>query len=226
MQTIFVKAVKCSTNMWNCCLKKWTKFIDSPWSRPSDCSFARRWWRPIWTSKLQKLEQLLNWKWWPFSPLFIFECRWCCGQLRRSAAKDCYMEQMGSQGWCKLRTQLLPGYISTTPLHLRSSTISSLTIAIFIKPPVIRLFFFLSPLGKCWLPCHARWRIDGNDGYLHVGCRDMGFKSYKLRSRDDLSNPFLAMYFGAAYVCWLTTYSGRYQSDHPLTSSSILLQLL
>jgi hypothetical protein len=58
-------------------------------------------------------------------------------------------------------------------------------------------------------------------GCLLMGCRDMGYKSYKLRSREDLSNPFLAMYFGAAYVCWLTTYNGRYQSAHSLTSSSI-----
>lgn len=43
--------------------------------------------------------------------------------------------------------------------------------------------------------------------------KDMGFKSYKLRSRDDLSNPFLAMYFGAAYVCWLSTYNGRPRTD-------------
>ena len=59
-----------------------------------------------------------------------------------------------------------------------------------------------------------------------VGCRDMGYKSYRLRGRDDLSNPFVAMYFGAAYVCWLTTYNGRCHSAHALTLSLILLQLL
>lgn len=45
----------------------------------------------------------------------------------------------------------------------------------------------------------------------------MGYKAYKLKSRENLSNPFLAMYFGAAYVCWLTNYSGRYQAAPALS---------
>jgi len=42
-----------------------------------------------------------------------------------------------------------------------------------------------------------------------VFARDMGYKKCKLRSPEDLWNPFVAMYFGAAYVCWLSTHQGR-----------------
>ncbi|KAH9288365.1 hypothetical protein KI387_032482, partial [Taxus chinensis] len=43
--------------------------------------------------------------------------------------------------------------------------------------------------------------------------KDLGYKAYKIRSIEDLSNPFVSMYFGAAYVCWLSTYEGRERSD-------------
>ncbi|CAK8534687.1 unnamed protein product [Lathyrus sativus] len=38
---------------------------------------------------------------------------------------------------------------------------------------------------------------------------ELGFRAYKLESVDDLSNPFVSMYFGAAYVSWLSEYEGR-----------------
>ncbi|KAI5440763.1 hypothetical protein KIW84_010292 [Lathyrus oleraceus] len=38
---------------------------------------------------------------------------------------------------------------------------------------------------------------------------ELGFRAYKLESVDDLSNPFVSMYFGAAYVAWLSEYEGR-----------------
>lgn len=44
----------------------------------------------------------------------------------------------------------------------------------------------------------------------HVLFREMGYRAYKLESVDDLSNPFVSMYFGVAYVAWLSEYEGRY----------------
>ncbi|XXG74476.1 hypothetical protein AAC387_Pa07g3186 [Persea americana] len=38
---------------------------------------------------------------------------------------------------------------------------------------------------------------------------DSGYKAYKVHSVDDLSNPFVSMYFGAAYLNWLSEYGGR-----------------
>ncbi|KAL5100645.1 hypothetical protein RYX36_004972 [Vicia faba] len=38
---------------------------------------------------------------------------------------------------------------------------------------------------------------------------ELGFRAYKLESVEDLSNPFVSMYFGAAYVAWLSEYEGR-----------------
>ncbi|RDX67568.1 hypothetical protein CR513_53541, partial [Mucuna pruriens] len=38
---------------------------------------------------------------------------------------------------------------------------------------------------------------------------ELGYRAYKLESVDDLNNPFVSMYFGAAYVAWLSEYDGR-----------------
>ncbi|KAL2331011.1 hypothetical protein Fmac_018592 [Flemingia macrophylla] len=38
---------------------------------------------------------------------------------------------------------------------------------------------------------------------------EMGYRNYRLESADDLNNPFVSMYFGAAYVAWLSEYDGR-----------------
>eukprot|EP01018_Ginkgo_biloba_P031531 Gb_16970 [translate_table: standard] len=43
--------------------------------------------------------------------------------------------------------------------------------------------------------------------------KDLGYKAYKIESVEDLSKPFISMYFGAAYVCWLSTYEGRERTD-------------
>ncbi|GAU30101.1 hypothetical protein TSUD_55850 [Trifolium subterraneum] len=49
--------------------------------------------------------------------------------------------------------------------------------------------------------------IDYSTAYwLHS---EMGFRAYKLDIIDDLTNPFVSMYFGAAYVTWLSEYEGR-----------------
>ncbi|KAF7141676.1 hypothetical protein RHSIM_Rhsim06G0242900 [Rhododendron simsii] len=38
---------------------------------------------------------------------------------------------------------------------------------------------------------------------------DLGYKAYKVESVDDLTKPFVSMYFGAAYLDWLSQYEGR-----------------
>lgn len=40
-------------------------------------------------------------------------------------------------------------------------------------------------------------------------CRDVEYRAYKVASVDDLYNPFVSMYFGAAYLAWLSVYEGR-----------------
>ncbi|XP_062093103.1 uncharacterized protein LOC133798682 isoform X2 [Humulus lupulus] len=38
---------------------------------------------------------------------------------------------------------------------------------------------------------------------------ELGFRGYKVDSIDDLTKPFVSMYFGAAYFLWLSEYEGR-----------------
>lgn len=38
---------------------------------------------------------------------------------------------------------------------------------------------------------------------------DLGYRAYKVISVDDLYNPFVSMYFGAAYSAYLSEYEGR-----------------
>ncbi|VAI44786.1 unnamed protein product [Triticum turgidum subsp. durum] len=42
--------------------------------------------------------------------------------------------------------------------------------------------------------------------------RDCGYTAYTVSSVDDLYNPFASMYFGAAYLGWLSRYEGRERS--------------
>ncbi|KAJ4748286.1 transglycosylase [Rhynchospora pubera] len=41
---------------------------------------------------------------------------------------------------------------------------------------------------------------------------DRGYRAYKIISVDDLYNPFVSMYFGAAYLAYLAEYEGRQRS--------------
>lgn len=43
--------------------------------------------------------------------------------------------------------------------------------------------------------------------------KDAGYKAYVVNSVDDLCNPFASMYFGAAYMAWLSKYEGRERTD-------------
>uniref|UniRef100_A0A0E0G210 Transglycosylase SLT domain-containing protein n=1 Tax=Oryza nivara TaxID=4536 RepID=A0A0E0G210_ORYNI len=47
---------------------------------------------------------------------------------------------------------------------------------------------------------------------LAFSCRDCGHRAYNVSSVDDLYNPFASMYFGAAYLGWLSQYEGRERS--------------
>lgn len=38
---------------------------------------------------------------------------------------------------------------------------------------------------------------------------ELGYKAYKVESHEDLCNPFVSIYFGAAYLAWLSDYEGR-----------------
>ncbi|KAJ4980474.1 hypothetical protein NE237_031311 [Protea cynaroides] len=44
--------------------------------------------------------------------------------------------------------------------------------------------------------------------------KDMGYKAYKVESVSDLFNPFASMYFGAAYMAWLSEYEGRERTPY------------
>lgn len=61
---------------------------------------------------------------------------------------------------------------------------------------------------------------DPPNGIMQIGFptalwlyKDLDYTAYKIRSLEDLSNPFVSMYFGTAYVSWLSTYEGRERSD-------------
>ncbi|BBN19609.1 hypothetical protein MPTK1_8g12060 [Marchantia polymorpha subsp. ruderalis] len=62
--------------------------------------------------------------------------------------------------------------------------------------------------------------LDGQSGILGLPFetalwlyRDMGYKSYRLKVTEDLFKPFVSMYFGAAYVCFLSNHGNRPRSD-------------
>ncbi|KAH6836667.1 hypothetical protein C2S53_005418 [Perilla frutescens var. hirtella] len=42
--------------------------------------------------------------------------------------------------------------------------------------------------------------------------KDLGYKGYSVDSVEDLTKPFVSMYFGAAYMTWLSEYEGRERS--------------
>lgn len=42
--------------------------------------------------------------------------------------------------------------------------------------------------------------------------RDLDYKAYNIKSVEDLTRPFVSMYFGAAYMSWLANYEGRERS--------------
>ena len=43
--------------------------------------------------------------------------------------------------------------------------------------------------------------------------KDLGFNAYGIPTEEDLYNPEVSMYFGAAYLTWLSTYKGKKQSE-------------
>ncbi|KAG9438987.1 hypothetical protein H6P81_019152 [Aristolochia fimbriata] len=55
----------------------------------------------------------------------------------------------------------------------------------------------------------ARKGLMGIDYPTAVWLHRDGYNAYQAKSEVDLSNPFLSMYFGAAYLVWLSNYEGR-----------------
>ncbi|KAF3793370.1 hypothetical protein EJ110_NYTH09328 [Nymphaea thermarum] len=58
--------------------------------------------------------------------------------------------------------------------------------------------------------------VDSKSGIMGIGYptalwlyNDVGYKARIIRSGEDLSMPFVSMYYGAAYVLWLSQYEGR-----------------
>eukprot|EP00897_Mesotaenium_endlicherianum_P001038 jgi/Mesen1/10935/ME000095S10266 len=43
--------------------------------------------------------------------------------------------------------------------------------------------------------------------------REMGYRAYPIHTKEDLWSPFTSMYYGAAYVAWLSTYMKKVQSE-------------
>jgi soluble lytic murein transglycosylase-like protein len=39
--------------------------------------------------------------------------------------------------------------------------------------------------------------------------REVGYRAYRVDSVDDMTKPFVSVYFGAAYLAWLSEYEGR-----------------
>ena len=39
--------------------------------------------------------------------------------------------------------------------------------------------------------------------------REFGYRAYRVDSVDDMTKPFVSVYFGAAYLAWLSEYEGR-----------------
>lgn len=46
-------------------------------------------------------------------------------------------------------------------------------------------------------------------GSVKLLSRDLDYKAYNIKSVEDLTRPFVSMYFGAAYMSWLANYEGR-----------------
>ncbi|CAN6879226.1 unnamed protein product [Brassica oleracea] len=42
---------------------------------------------------------------------------------------------------------------------------------------------------------------------------ELGYRAYRVDSADDLTKPFVSMYFGVAYLVWLSEYEGRERSN-------------
>ncbi|KAL9266545.1 hypothetical protein AKJ16_DCAP19191 [Drosera capensis] len=52
--------------------------------------------------------------------------------------------------------------------------------------------------------------------------KELGYKAYKVESAEDLKRPFVTMYFGAAYMAWLSEYEGRERSPKFVVQAYLL----
>ena len=58
---------------------------------------------------------------------------------------------------------------------------------------------------------------------LSVMCRELGYNAYTVESVEDLTKPFVSVYFGAAYMAWLSTYEGRWDFFTLASLSSVFI---
>ncbi|KAH1121380.1 hypothetical protein J1N35_004540 [Gossypium stocksii] len=81
----------------------------------------------------------------------------------------------------------------------------------------------INPTVLCALADVVSMRfIDGNEastGLMGIDYstafwlyKEMGYRAYRVDYIEDLTNPFVSMYFGAAYLAWLSEYEGRERS--------------
>ncbi|GMH07942.1 hypothetical protein Nepgr_009782 [Nepenthes gracilis] len=52
--------------------------------------------------------------------------------------------------------------------------------------------------------------------------KELGYRAYIVESADDLRKPFVSMYFGAAYMAWLSEYEGRERSPKFVVQAYLL----
>ncbi|KAM7464903.1 hypothetical protein LguiB_012465 [Lonicera macranthoides] len=45
--------------------------------------------------------------------------------------------------------------------------------------------------------------------------KELGYNAYTVESVEDLTKPFVSVYFSAAYMAWLSTYEGRWDFFTP-----------
>ncbi|CAN8293107.1 unnamed protein product [Cochlearia groenlandica] len=51
--------------------------------------------------------------------------------------------------------------------------------------------------------------------------KELGYRAYRVDSADDLTKPFASMYFGVAYLVWLSEYEGRERSNQFIVQAYI-----
>ncbi|KAJ0257880.1 hypothetical protein HA466_0086730 [Hirschfeldia incana] len=66
--------------------------------------------------------------------------------------------------------------------------------------------------------CEWYWEEGGNSRSGIQNCclvkhGELGYRAYRVDSADDLTKPFVSMYFGVAYLVWLSEYEGRERSN-------------
>lgn len=71
--------------------------------------------------------------------------------------------------------------------------------------------------------------LDFPNGILHIALptaqwlyNTQGYKAYNIQSVEDLSKPFVSVYFAACYMSWLSTYEGSEKTDQFIVKAYLL----